>query len=194
MPYNHGPMTLCDRWALIEVVLDLRVRLVKLGGWPRQAMVAWREREEAGLMAFAVGMRWAELDGYVAPFGDHRSREGTIPMPTLINDLPVLAEAFSAGYRTMMSGVADKPRPTSAERLLLSVFQAATYLGRTEHEVLMLMNDGVLACQWFGGERRVSFKDLESYRIRDASDEARAVEALMTVAELIAQESAIRVA
>jgi hypothetical protein len=191
---DHGSMTLCDRWTLVEVVLELRVRVIKQGGWPRQAAVAWHERQEAGLMAFAVGMRWAELDGHVAPRHDSRPAEESAPMPALIDDLPELSEAFSAGYRTMVSGVVDKPPATSAERLLLSVFQAASYLGRSEHDVLMLMNEGVLACQWFGGERRVSFKDLENYRVHDDSGEARVLEALMTAADLIAKTSAIRVA
>lgn len=116
-------------------------------------------------------------------------------MPNLISDLPVLAEAFSEGYRMMAgSPAAEAPPAERPEHLLLSVFQAASYLGRPEHDVLLLMNEGALACQWYGGERRVSFKDLEIYRVRDRDDEARAVEALVAVAELIELELSIRVA
>ncbi|MFA6231057.1 MAG: hypothetical protein WC617_12930 [Rhodanobacter sp.] len=187
-------MTLSDRWALIEVLLELRVRVVVHSEWPRHARLAWCAKEEAGQMAFTVGTRWAELDGYRAPLRSHRPFEGSIPLPILISDLPVLAEAFSAGYRMMVSSWTDAPPDESSEPLLLSVFQAASYLGRSEQEILMLMNGGVLACQWYGGERRVSFKDLEAHCVRDREDEARAFEALLIVAELIEQQSSIRAA
>ncbi|TAM33484.1 MAG: hypothetical protein EPN61_18420 [Burkholderiaceae bacterium] len=187
-------MTLSDRWALIEVLLELRISVVVHSEWPRHAMLAWCAKEEAGQMAFTVGTRWAELDGYRAPLRSHRPFEGSIPVPILISDLPVLAESFSEGYRMMVSSWTDAPPDEPSEHLLLSVFQAASYLGRSEHEIMMLMNGGVLACQWYGGERRVSFKDLEIYRARDLRDEALALEALLAVAELIERESAIRAA
>jgi len=185
MECGEDSLTLADRWTLIEVLLDLRVRVVVHSLWPRHARFAWLVQEEAGMMAFAVGMRWAELDGHKSLFRDHRPFEGNIPQPSLISDLPGLAEAFSAGYR-MMSGSATDALPVKpSERLLLSVFQAASYLGRPEHDILILMNGGALACQWHGGERRVIFKNLETYRIRDRHDEALAVKALLAVAEMI---------
>lgn len=194
MQWDDDTMTLSDRWALIEVLLELRVRVVVHSEWPRHTRLAWCAREEAGQMAFTVGTRWAELDGHRAPLRSHRPFEGSIPLPVLINDLPELAEAFSAGYRMMVSSASDAPPDGSSEQLLLSVFQAASYLGRSEHDILMLMNGGVLACQWYGGERRVSFKDLETYGARDREDEARAIEALLIVAELIEQQTSIRAA
>lgn len=195
MGFGEDVIALGDRWALILVLLDLRVRVVVHREWPRHVRLAWLAQEEAGQLAFAVGMRWAELDGHRAPLRAARPFEGLVPLPHLVEDLPVLAEGFSAGYHMVAGSPAvEELSVEPPEHLLLSVFQAASYLGRSEHDVLMLMNEGALACQWYGGERRVSFKDLEFYRVRDREDEARAVEALLTAADLIEHASSIRVA
>ncbi len=178
----------------MEVLVDLRARVIVHSEWPRCAREAAYELEEAGLSAFGVGMRWAELDGHHTLLRQPWLWNGQIPMPQLIGDLPVLSESFSEGYRTVAGSMVDEARVLVEEHLLLSVCQAAGYLGRPEHDVLILMNTGVLACQWYGGERRVSFKDLDLYRVRLREDDARALEALLVAADLIEQASSIRAA
>lgn len=194
MLFGEAPFAHADRWALMHVLVDLRVRVIVHTEWPRHARLAAWELEEAGSSAFAVGMRWAELEGRHLLFRQQRSGDWHIPLPQLIGDLPVLADSFSEGYRTVAGGMADEALIPAEEHLLLSVCQVAKYLDRPEHDVLMRMNEGALACQWYGGERRVSFQDLEAYRLRHRDDEEQAFEALLAVAEMIEQRSSFRAA
>lgn len=177
-----------DRWAVILALLDLRVRALAQSQWPCHVRLAWLAPEEVALQAFDLGMRWAELDGLVGAVGSGAAA-AFAPLPSLIADIPSLAESFSAGYGAAIDHPVD-----DSDRLLLSVFQAAEYLGRPEHDLLMLMREGVLACQWYGGERRVSFKDLEAHRIRGRDDEARAYEALLAVGGMIERKTVTRAA